>query len=249
MPAQEQIMRKYLVMLIALVVTLPVFAQTSTPTKKKKFNLSNRSSDHFLLQISKDSWMGADDSVSNRIKGFSKGFNSYLMLDLPFKSDQRFSAALGLGVGTSSIGFKKTYVNISAQTPKLPFTPVDSLEHFKKFKLATTYLELPLELRFTANPETPGKTVKAAIGVKIGTLLNAHTKGKTLQDKSNNTINNFTEKINSKSYFNSTRFSATARVGYSYFSLFGSYTFTSLFKDAVAPNTKLLQIGITISGL
>lgn len=242
-------MRKLLVIFIALAATVPAFSQTTPPVKKKKFNLGNRTGDHFMLQVSKDSWTGAADSVSSRIKEFSKGFNAALMLDLPFKSNQRFSAALGLGVSTSSIGFKKTIVDISAQTPTLPFLAVDTVNHFKKFKLTTAYLEVPLELRFTSNPETPAKTFKAAIGLKLGTLVNAHTKGKTLQDGSDNTINSLTQKVTAKSYFNSTRFAATARVGYGYFSIFGSYNITTVFKDVVAPDTKLLQIGLTISGL
>ena len=120
---------------------------------------------------------------------------------------------------------------------------------FKKYKVATTYLEVPLELRFSSKPNTPNKSIKAAIGVKAGLLLNAHTKGVTLQDKTDATINSYTEKITSKSYFNSNRISATARVGYGLFSVFGSYSLTGVFKDAVAADTKLLQFGISISGL
>ncbi len=154
-------MRKLIVILIALATALPAFSQTTTPpkSKKKKINLGNRAGDHFMLQLSRDSWTGAADTVSDRIKGFSKGFNTYLMLDHPFKADQRFSAAIGLGVSTSNIGFKKTIVDISANTPYLPFMRVDTLDHYKKYKLTSAYLELPVEIRFTANPERPAKTL------------------------------------------------------------------------------------------
>lgn len=249
LPAQERIMRKFLAIVITLIAFIPAFSQTSPPKNKKNFNLGSRAGDHFMLQFSRDSWTGAADSVSDRIKGFSKGFNAYLMLDLPFKGAQQFSAGIGIGVGTSSIGFKKTIVDLTSQTPVLPFIPVDTVDHFKKFKLATSYAEIPVELRFTSNPSTPGKTFKAAIGLKVGTLLNAHTKGKTLQNGSGTTINNYIQKISSKSYFNSTRLAATARIGYGYFSIFGAYNITTMFKDGVAPDTKLLQLGLTISGL
>ncbi|MEO6669907.1 MAG: outer membrane beta-barrel protein [Ferruginibacter sp.] len=241
-------MRKLLVILFALLLAVPAFSQIATP-KKKKINLGGRSADHFMLQFSIDSWSGAADSVSSRIKGFSKGFNSYIMYDLPFKSDQRFSVGLGIGISTSSMGFKNTYVDIASKNAQLPFTAVDSLDHYKKFKLATSYLEIPLELRFTGNPERPGKTFKIAIGAKVGTMLNAHTKGKTLLDGTGATIRSSVDKISTKNYFNSTRLAGTARIGYGYFSLFASYNFTTIFKDAVAPNTKLLQLGITLSGL
>ncbi|MFT3909672.1 MAG: porin family protein [Ferruginibacter sp.] len=242
-------MRKLLVIIIALVAVVPAFSQKTAHKSKKKFNLGSRAGDHFMLQYSLDSWSGAADSVQDRIKTFSKGFNAYLMLDLPFKSDQRFSVGLGLGVSTSGMMFKNTIVDVSAHTPYLPFIAADTIEHYKKFKVATSYLEIPLELRFTANPEKPAKTFKIALGAKVGTLLNAHTKGKTLLDGSGNTIGSFTSKINSRSYFNSTKLALTGRIGYGYFSVFGSYNLTTIFKDNVAPNTKLLQIGLTVSGL
>ena len=53
----------------------------------------------------------------------------------------------------------------------------------------------------------------------------------------------------SKSYFNSNRLVGTARIGYGYVSLFGAYNLTSIFKDKVAEDMKLFQIGIAISGL
>ena len=42
---------------------------------------------------------------------------------------------------------------------------------------------------------------------------------------------------------------ATARIGYGNFSLFGAYNLNIMFKDKVAANMKLLQLGLTISGL
>lgn len=243
-------MRKLLVIVIAVIATLPAFSQTTNPPKtKKKYNLGNRAGDHFMLQLSRDSWSGAADSVKDRIKNFSRGFNTYLMLDLPFEKNQRFSAAAGLGISTSNIAFKTMIVDIAASTPQIPFHIVDTLDRFKKFKLTTTYLELPIEFRYTANPETPGKTFKIAVGLKGGILLAAKTKGKTLQNNSGGTIGSYTQKIATKSYFNSTKLAATARVGYGYFSLFAAYNLTTIFKDAVAPDTKLLQLGLTISGL
>jgi hypothetical protein len=80
-------------------------------------------------------------------------------------------------------------------------------------------------------------------------MLNAHTKGKILRNASGTVINNYTEKQTAKSYFNTSRFAATARLGYGVLSLFGAYNFTSLFKAGVAADMKLYQIGLTVSGL
>jgi hypothetical protein len=140
-------------------------------------------------------------------------------------------------------------VDLKATAPSLPFTSLDSADHFKKYKLATSYLEIPLEFRFTSDPKNPNKSVKAALGVKIGTLVNAHTKGKNLVDKNNQVLNSYIDKINSKRFINGTRFTATARIGYGIFSLFGTYQLNKVLKDGAGPDMKLYQIGITLSGL
>ncbi|HEV2830692.1 MAG TPA: hypothetical protein VGW31_01815, partial [Hanamia sp.] len=81
------------------------------------------------------------------------------------------------------------------------------------------------------------------------TLINAHTKGKGLQDKNNNLTNSFTQKENSKRFINGSRFTGTARIGYGIFSLFGTYQLNNVLKDGAGPDMRLYQIGLTISGL
>lgn len=238
-------MKKLLFLVFALVSVSAVSAQK----KKTGTDFMSRTGDHLMLQLTSDHWMGAPDSIKNHIKGLSRGANIYVMLDQRFKGSPQFSVAFGVGVGTSNMYFKNMSVDIKAKTNKLPFNNLDSLNHFKKYKLTTAFLEIPLELRFTANPEKESKSIKAAIGVKVGTLLNVHVKGKTLLDKDGKTLNSYTAKETGKGYFNSTRLAATARIGYGNFSLFGSYQFNNIFKDGVAADVKLFQIGLNFSGL
>lgn len=249
-------MRKLFVILLSLTATLSTLAQETpatspelVPKKKKVYDLSKRASDHFMIQIGLNSWLGAPDSISNKISGLQRSGNVYVMLDRPFKGNQQWSIAAGIGIGTTNIYFDKMNVDIGSTNTVLPFIKTDSLNNYKKYKVSTAFLEAPLELRFAKNPSTPNKTFKAAVGVKFGTLLNAHTKGKTLRNRAGTTINSKTDKVISKNYFNSTRLAATARVGYGNFTLFGAYGLTGIFKDGVAANMKSLQIGLTISGL
>jgi Outer membrane protein beta-barrel domain len=239
-------MRKISIILFAMLVSFTSFSQT---TGKKDKSITDRAADHFMFQVGTNIWTGTADSVKSYIKGFNRSANVYVMYDKQFKSSPKFSIAAGLGIGTSNIYFKKMEVDITANKSKLPFLRTDTGNNFKKYKLATAYLEIPLELRFTADPSNPNKSIKAAIGVKLGTLLNAHTKGKVLQNSAGTKINSLTEKESSKAFFNTTRIAATARLGYGIFSLYGAYSLTGLFKDGVAPDTKLVQIGLTISGL
>jgi hypothetical protein len=204
-----------------------ISTQTSIEKKKvKKIDLSSRSNDHLMFQYGFDNWAGTNDSISP--KGFSRFFNAYVMLDKPFKTNPKLSVGLGLGIGSSNMFFNKTYVDVKSPSSALPFSRVDSINHFKKFKLTTIFLEAPVELRYSSNPENANRSVKVALGVKVGTLLKAYTKGKTLQDKNGGTINSYIEKESSKKFFNSTRLAATARFGYGIFGLYGSYQITSL---------------------
>lgn len=246
-------MKKIVFIVIGSMFFSFAFAQETTPVPSPNISslkVTSRAADHFMLQLSLDNWAGMPDSVASHQGGFSRGFNAYFMLDKPFKSSPKYSFGIGVGVSTSNIVFKKMNIDLKSSKTLLPFIATDSTNHFKKYKLATTYLEVPLEFRYTAKPQSVSKSLKAALGFKVGTLVNAHTKGKGLQDKNNNDIQSYTEKIGNKKYLNGTRFSATGRIGYGIISIFGTYQLNSVLKEGVgSPAMKLYQVGITISGL
>lgn len=259
-------MKKFLLTLASIFTLQVINAQTntettvdstqltglvSTPKTKKalpKLDLSNRSNDHLMLQYGVANWAGTNDTINP--SGFSRFFNFYIMLDKPFKTNPKLSVGLGVGIGSDNIFFKNTYVDITSTKASLPFRNVDSVDHFKKFKLTTIFLEAPIELRYSSNPANNAKSVKAALGVKVGTLLKAYTKGKTLLDKNDNEINSFIEKQYNKRFFNSIRLAGTARIGYGIFSLFGSYQITSFLKEGAGPaEIRPYSIGLCLSGL
>lgn len=215
----------------------------------KNSDIANKAGDHIMLQLTSSQWSGVPDSIRNYMGGFARGANVYVMINKPFKTSPQLSIAFGVGVGTANIYFKKMNVDIKSKENTLPFTKLDTTNRFKKYKLTTAYLEIPVEFRFTANPAKENKSIKIALGGKVGTLVNAHTKGKILQDKDGKNINSFTQKETSKKFFNSTRLAVTGRVGYGNFSLYGSYQLNELFKDGVAPAIKPFEIGLCLSGL
>lgn len=253
-----QFMRRISAVLICLVFYVSAQAQVITDTvaliqplpPKAKVNVINKTAaDHFMLQLADNFWAGAPDSIKNRLKGLNRSANVYLMLNKPFRGNDKLAIGIGLGIGTSNMYFEKTNIDIAGTTPTLVFMNADSSNRYKKYKFSTAYLEIPLELRYSSKPDQPNKSVKIAIGLKGGTLLNAKIKGKNLENKNGTLLNDLTEKVASKSYMNKTRVAATARVGYGIFSLFGSYNLTPVFKNNVTADIKLLQVGLTISGL
>ncbi|MEP6845816.1 MAG: outer membrane beta-barrel protein [Panacibacter sp.] len=220
-------------------------------TDWKKIDLSNRANDHFMIQFGYDGWGNAPDSANP--SGFSRHFNFYFMLDKPFKGNPRYSLGIGAGFASSNIFFKSTYIDIkSTSSNTLPFKDVSATDHFKKYKLTTTWLEAPLEFRYASNPVTPDKGWKAAVGLKFGVLLRSYTKGKDLLDVTGNSKygKGYAQKEYDKKFFNSTRIAATARIGLGNFSIDGSYSLTGLLKSSGGSSTvNPYSIGITLSGL
>ncbi|WP_126969340.1 outer membrane beta-barrel protein [Gynurincola endophyticus] len=247
-------MKKLLFVVLAVASTLSLAAQDSTEVKKtkektdwSKVKLTNRSNDHFMLQLGYNGWSGIPDTIN--AGGISRSFNAYFMFDLPFKTDPRFSVGIGAGVGTDNFFLNKTTVDIRGQyNNELSFKNVADTNNYKKYKIATAYLEAPIELRFQADP-TKKNSFKAAIGGKVGTLVSASSKGKTLRNKNGGTILNGTVQEHSKRFFNGTRLQVTGRVGWGAFSLYGSYQFNAFIKEGSGPDIRPFQIGINISGL
>jgi Outer membrane protein beta-barrel domain len=243
-------MKKFFVIAVSVFFVSGVFAQVDTTVAKKakpKVDLSGRANDHFMIQLGYAGWAGIPDTIAT--KGIAKTANVYFMFDFPFKTNPHFSIGIGAGVGTDNIYFDKTTVNIKDGNSRLTFKNNKDTSYFKKFKLSTAYLEAPVELRYTANPANSDKSFKFAIGAKVGTLLNVHTKGKSFVDDALGATLNYTQKESGKRFFNTYRLAVTSRIGYGNFSLFGSYQINAFVKDGLGPNVKPFSIGLTLSGL
>jgi len=246
-------MSKLMVVLALIMAGNVTMAQVDSVPKKTKTDWSkvamkNRANDHFLIQIGYDKWAKMPDSIQT--KGFSRSFNAYFMFDFPFKTNPHFSIGLGAGISTSNIYFNKTMIDITGKNSnQLTFKNVSDTNYFKKYKLLTTFLEAPVELRFLGDPLNSGKSFKAAIGAKIGTLISAGTKGKNLLNRNGQSVSTFIQKEKAKRFFNGTRFSLTGRVGYGIISLFASYQVNSFIKEGFGPDVRPYSIGITFSGL
>ena len=157
LPLLKIIMKKILSLAVCALFAGSLLAQDKP---KQKIDMSNRPNDHFLLQFGYTKWAGIPDTINTA--GFSKSINAYFMFDFPFKTNPKLSVAVGPGIGSDHILFTKTHVGIKDPTPTIRFTNVSDTNHFKKTKLATVYLEAPIELRFSSNPLT-GNGVKAVL--------------------------------------------------------------------------------------
>ena len=235
---------------------LGLFVQAQKPTTQKKdwskVDLTGRAADHLLIEfMGPDFFAGNPDSVNT--SGFNRHFNIYFMMDRPFKSNPKFSVAYGIGVETSNFYFDPhTLVDIKSSGSSLPFRHLGSTEsHFEKSKIATIYLQAPVELRYYMNPENPKKSFKMAVGLKLGTLLNAYTKSKNYVNSEGNSIygKTYVEKRASNRFFNPASVQLTGRVSYGLFGLHCDYSLLPYLRDGFGANFNKVSFGLTISGL
>lgn len=232
---------KRLLLLITLCLSVYTLqAQDATPAKGPgRPSVGRYSRDYIMMSITYNGWQGAPDSIHNG--GFSRGFNFALMYDFPLKTGSHFSFAPGLGISTSNIFFKDQKVAVAMPSTTLNF-PSDTA--YKHYKLATAYLEIPLEFRYRQYTNNANRGLKAGIGLKFGAMVSAHTKGKIIANGSKEI-----DKVSDKRFFNPWRVAGMARVGWGNFSLIGTYTFTSLLKTGAGPTINPYSIGLCISGL
>lgn len=224
----------------------------STNKQKKPWDLSKRAADHFMFELGYDNWAGKPDSAN--IKGFNHSLNFYFMMDFPFKTDPRLSMGVGIGIGSSQIYFDKTYPQIANfNNTTLAFATsaggTAGADHFKRFKLVTNYLEIPVELRFALDPEHMDKSWKFAFGTKIGIMVAAYTKAVDPEDVTGRVLGNIVEKESSKQFFSSFKFAPTFRVSKGVIGIFGQFQANSLLKSGAGNSVFPFAGGVVLSGL
>lgn len=241
-------MRKSLTLLaIALIAAAaPSLAQTTATTMSSTAGnipeTAKPARDNIMIQLTYEGWSKVPDTV--KVGGFGRGFNAYLMYDFPIKKSN-FSFAAGIGIGTSNIYFKDqqlSFTDTGALGKGVRFLP-ESLD-YKKYKLTMAYLEAPFELRYFGNTLNRNKGFKAAIGLRVGTLIGAHTKDRRSVDGTR-----VVDKLSTKRFLESWRYAGTLRLGYGNFTLFGSYNLNTLFKEGNGPGVVPYSIGLCITGL
>ena len=149
----------------------------------------------------------------------------------------------GLGFDFSNYRFSENYI----LTPKADFITAvyDSAIVYKKNKLQTSYLNVPLLFQFDTNPYGKhNRTIHLSAGIVGGVKIGSHTKqlyeidGVKYNPKTKDDFN-----------LNPFRYSAMVRVGVGKLDLYASYAMNGLFKKDEGPQLYPFTIGINIAGL
>jgi hypothetical protein len=107
------------------------------------------------------------------------------------------------------------------------------------------FIDIPVELRFSTNPDDPARSFKIGVGGRVGYLINAHTKIRYREDGD-------IKKLKNHQDFNLTRlrYSAFVKMYFGNFSLFAVYNLNPMFKSDKGPNQTKAQsytIGISLA--
>jgi len=244
-------MKKVILSLLTILLFSGLANAQSNPPEKKMADLSSRPADHLMIQFGADSWTGGPDSV--KTSGIGRHFNIYFMMDKPFRTNNKFSLAYGVGFGTNNQYIDKgTFVDLAQVANSIRFKQLDSLANrFDKHKVATVYLQVPAEIRYYSNPANPAKSWKFAAGLKVGLLFKGFTKSKDLQTFNGSSLygKTYVQKINNKRFFTNNDFTLTARAGYGIISMNLGYSVSPVVRDGFGPAFNRLSLGLSISGL
>jgi Outer membrane protein beta-barrel domain len=182
----------------------------------------------------------------------SRSINLYYYYPIRF-GKSKFSFNPGIGLGLDKFKFKSSYY--VADTLKdgafelVPNFRTDSTVYkgLKKSILGQHYIDIPLEFKFSANPDDPNRTFWVSVGARAGYLYNPFTKIKQKVDGETLVYKN-------KFYHGQDKFryGPSLRVGLGNFNLFGFYNMSPLFAKDKGPDKTTMttfSMGFSIIGL
>lgn len=187
------------------------------------------------LELGSKVWLNAPEEMRLSILG-SRTFNVFYQYDIRIKQSRyTFSPGLGfgfenyrtrnnLGYGYDADGLTTLIYYDSANSP---------LAGVNKTKLSVNYIDIPLEIRFHSNKNDFQRSLKIALGAKVGYMFNAHSKVRYKLDDDTET-----RKLKRTENFNlsQVRFGPYFRFGYGGISLFGYYGVNGLWQNDKGPN-------------
>jgi hypothetical protein len=258
-------MKKTTITIFTICLSALVFGQNSVPTttntantekpKESKVKVKmSETNDDLMISLTMDNLIAGgngDSAYTSNI--FNPNLGLHFLYDMPI-GKTGFSFAPGIGLSFSKVNLDNTILMQDSSGTRF----VKSRLHpdFKDGQLTyegssfyTSWLDIPVELRFRSKPINGRSSIKVAFGFKAGLRLGSNSKVSYIDNSQQKEL---TEIQKPFSDLNSFRYGATFRVGYGALNLIGYYGMNQLIKDSRNPaNQDLRQysIGIAITGL
>jgi hypothetical protein len=231
---------KFLMLLGGLLLGQFTQAQEVLESPKPKFEAKQQ--DQLIFDLTWENFTNKPDDLSYR--WYNNGFNMAFMYDVPFSPTSHVSVAIGLGFSTQSYYSRYNIVSDSvgdggtySNWERVQDTAI------KNNKFSTSYIELPVELRYRSTPNSKGFSWKFAVGAKVGYQFDAHSKTTRI-----NPFNGEKEKY--KAYVfpdvQEWRYGLYVRAGYGKVNFTCFYSMSPFFIENQGPEMNQLSVGISL---
>ena len=197
--------------------------------------VEDRYDDKLILEFTNDMWLDLPEGVE--LRPISIGFKGYFYTDYTFGRKSNVSFAWGLGISADNVHSNAALVQEEFEdgtTGDQILTPFDEDYEYETNKNTTTYLELPLELRFIAKGRN---AFRFAVGFRVGYLLS--DKQKIIDTRGKRKIYDF-------EHVTTFRYGVNARIGIGKLALTGFYSLTPLIEEGKGTQVIPISLGIAI---
>lgn len=198
-----------------------------------------------MVDVGFNVWSSMPGALERRTWS-SKSIALYYTKRKAFSSKLSLNYGIGLGLEKMSLGdsatlFSNTIINDTLNAVYIG----PNAQNYDKNKLATTYLDIPVEFRFHPMGTEDGEGLFLGVGGIVGLRLNAHTKWK--YENNGETVR---EKVSGKFNLNSFRYGYQVRAGFRgvhvFYKRYVSPVFKDTFDDGFDP--VMSTIGINVTG-
>jgi len=233
-----------------ILIVLAAFFVLTFSVKAEDVFMTGRT-DRLMIDLFTDFWSNVPSSMD--VYTINRGVNISMMQDFRLWRSS-FSVATGLGIASHNLYsdhfYKFTPIHESSTWPQpgqFDFNPIyDTYGELKKNKLNLNYLNLPFEFRYRNN--NLSHTLRVYAGLRLGFLINAHTK--THLKNANGVFGAGTQtewkyKEHKLGNLEKFQFGVTGRIGYGRLNLFAYMPLTNVFEGNNSTEMKPFSIGLT----
>jgi hypothetical protein len=188
-----------------------------------------------------DVWQDTPDVLD--ASTINRGVNIYGMYNFPIKNSA-LDFQIGAGIGIHNLYHNNTLDQDADGNTVMGAIP-DTLANggstnVENAKFSFGYLDVPMEMHITTQSD-----LRAAIGFKVGLLINSLSKYKG-NDFASVSGDQIKVKRKNLSNTNQLRYGPTLRLGYKWIDLFAYYSLTPVFEENKGPEMYPVSIGISV---
>lgn len=230
-------MKKVIFALISFLFSTTIVSVAQEEAPQDSVKMPN---DQIVINILSNTWLNAPSEIT--LMPVSIGAEVYAMTPLIGKNSA-LSLAIGFGVGVNNV-----------HNNALPYDSI-GITYFKqiaggyeyiKNKFSSTYVDIPIEIRFRTKPNIKKRNFKVSLGGKFGYMITNYIK------YSGDDFRTLTKKnVKFKEYNFSNvlpyRYGVFLRVGYGKVNGIINYTLSSFFEKNKGPDVIPVSVGLSFT--